>query len=509
MTQLALYRLLSFTTTLLLSLSGASAQAAVCRASPTGTGDGSTWAQAAPLPAALADAACTEIWLAQGSYSQTADAEGFRIARNLALYGGFMGTESTLAERPAPVNASATVLDGENQRRVLRLDGTTPGGHITASTVIDGLSIARGHAAMDAGGGLLCHGPCSPRITHVVFSGNFAAGGGGAIFNRAMSMAPASPTISHSTFSGNRASSGGAIANFAPGAIASPAISHSTFHDNHAATHGGAIYSNGGHLGNSSPVITHSTFSGNTAQEGGALYSLGGGGGISMPQVIASIFWGNTTTTGPQISDIIEASTTVSHSIVEGGFAGTGNLALDPQLGPLQDNGGPTLTRMPGATGSAIDAVDCAATGATTDQRGAARPQGSQCDIGAVERRLGSYPLNVGITGHGTVAGGPALCAATTTATCAFTYTDEGAPLHVTLAATPGTGQAFAGWGGACTGTGATCTVAIDGARSVSARFAPTAGPGPGGAQPIPTLGGGALALLGALLGLLALRRRV
>lgn len=107
MTQPAHHRLL-FAATLLLSF--ASAQAAVCRASLTGTGDGSTWAQAAPQPAALAGAACTEIWLAQGSYSQTADATGFRIERDLALYGGFAGTEGALAERPALVNVGLLAL---------------------------------------------------------------------------------------------------------------------------------------------------------------------------------------------------------------------------------------------------------------------------------------------------------------------------------------------------------------------------------------------------------------
>lgn len=490
---------------LLLSLSGAGAQAAVCRASPTGTGDGSTWVQAASLPAALADAACTEIWLAQGSYSQTASAEGFRIERDLALYGGFTGTEGALTERPAPVNASATVLDGQGVRRVLHLDGTTPGSPITASTVIDGLSIANGHGqGSNHGGGLLCDGPCSPRITRVVFRDNLADGYGGALYNRTMS----SPHISHSTFSGNRAGlSGGAIYNWALGSNASPTITQSSFHDNHAASFGGAIYNDGIHFSISSPVISHTTFSGNTASEGGALYSVAGAGSTSAPQITASIFWGNTTTTGPQIRDITDANTTVSHSIVEGGFAGVGNLALDPQLGLLQDNGGPTPTRMPGAMGSAIDAVDCAVTGATTDQRGAVRPQGSQCDIGAVERRLGSYPLNIGITGHGAVAGGLSPCATTTAVACAFTYTDESAPLHVTLTATPGAGQAFAGWGGDCTGTGAACTVAIDGARSVSASFAPI-GPGPGAVQPVPTLSASALALLSTLVGLLALRRR-
>jgi CSLREA domain-containing protein len=65
-------------------------------------------------------------------------------------------------------------------------------------------------------------------------------------------------------------------------------------------------------------------------------------------------------------------------------------IGVDPFLGPLQDNGGPTLTRNLLAGSPAIDAVqgDCPA----TDQRGISRPQDGngdavrRCDVGAVER---------------------------------------------------------------------------------------------------------------------------
>jgi hypothetical protein len=59
-------------------------------------------------------------------------------------------------------------------------------------------------------------------------------------------------------------------------------------------------------------------------------------------------------------------------------------ITTDPMLGPLQDNGGPMQTMMLMAGSSAIDAgynPACAA----TDQRGVPRPQGANCDIGAVE----------------------------------------------------------------------------------------------------------------------------
>jgi hypothetical protein len=75
-------------------------------------------------------------------------------------------------------------------------------------------------------------------------------------------------------------------------------------------------------------------------------------------------------------------------------FSDTPGVALDPTdlintdplLGPLADNGGPTLTHalLPGSP--ALDA-GVAVAGVTTDQRGIPRPQGSAPDIGAFESR--------------------------------------------------------------------------------------------------------------------------
>ena len=69
------------------------------------------------------------------------------------------------------------------------------------------------------------------------------------------------------------------------------------------------------------------------------------------------------------------------------GFADATDVSdgVDPLLGALEDNGGPTLTRLPGAP--LVDQIPSAACDATvtTDQRGVNRPQTSHCDIGAVE----------------------------------------------------------------------------------------------------------------------------
>jgi hypothetical protein len=59
-------------------------------------------------------------------------------------------------------------------------------------------------------------------------------------------------------------------------------------------------------------------------------------------------------------------------------------LGLNPLLGPLAGNGGPTLTHALGAGSPAIDAAG-AATCPATDQRGVTRPQGAACDFGFYE----------------------------------------------------------------------------------------------------------------------------
>ncbi|HYU57952.1 MAG TPA: choice-of-anchor Q domain-containing protein, partial [Actinomycetota bacterium] len=61
---------------------------------------------------------------------------------------------------------------------------------------------------------------------------------------------------------------------------------------------------------------------------------------------------------------------------------------VDPKLGLLADNGGPTETMAIGATSPALDAILAAACAVAKDQRGVPRPQGPSCDIGAYERKI-------------------------------------------------------------------------------------------------------------------------
>jgi List-Bact-rpt repeat protein len=154
------------------------------------------------------------------------------------------------------------------------------------------------------------------------------------------------------------------------------------------------------------------------------------------------------------------------------------NVAIggDPLLGALANNGGPTLTLLPGAGSSAIGVVssNCSP---NQDQRGFVRPGSGHlgCDAGAVETGASPPPppaivltVNASLAhGSGTVTSSPAGidCGGNG---CQHTYT-EGE--EVTLTAAPAAGSTFAGWGGACSGTG-TCKVTMSESKEVNAVFA-------------------------------------
>jgi hypothetical protein len=77
------------------------------------------------------------------------------------------------------------------------------------------------------------------------------------------------------------------------------------------------------------------------------------------------------------------------------------------------------------------------------------------------------WPLTVSIAGAGTVAS--ALPGIACPAACSIPW-DDGSV--VTLSEQPGPGVRFAGWSGACSGTGS-CDVTMDQAKNVQARFGP------------------------------------
>ena len=143
---------------------------------------------------------------------------------------------------------------------------------------------------------------------------------------------------------------------------------------------------NGGGIDNYNTLtVLNSTVNGNTAgQRGGGILNSSGGTITLNTTIIA----GNTAVSGGPDCSGIPASQ--GHNLIGDSSgcsftAATGDLLnVDPLLGPLQDNGGPTFTHalLPGSP--AIDAGDDA-TCLDTDQRGISRPQRAACDIGAYE----------------------------------------------------------------------------------------------------------------------------
>ena len=91
----------------------------------------------------------------------------------------------------------------------------------------------------------------------------------------------------------------------------------------------------------------------------------------------------------------------------------------DPMIGPLANNGGPTLTHalLPGspAIGTANDAVATAPPVNAVDQRGVTRPQGLGSDIGAYEVGALSTSTSVATSGTPSVFGNPVTFTATVT----------------------------------------------------------------------------------------------
>ena len=142
--------------------------------------------------------------------------------------------------------------------------------------------------------------------------------------------------------------------------------------------------------GLSALTITHSTITLNTATGTFGVGGVGGGFATTLRNTIVS---GNTNAGAPDILGSAKVNfCAVGSPLGWNPDAGSGNnlpFGTDLQLGPLQDNGGPTLTHEPGPNAPPVQAGDPAFVPPPDfDQRGPgfARVVGGVLDIGAVER---------------------------------------------------------------------------------------------------------------------------
>lgn len=258
-------------------------------ASASGANNGASWADAyTGLQAALLNMNCTEIWVAVGTYYPTGGANRaatFQLKNGVAIYGGFVGTETTRDQRDSDPATNNTILSGDIGATNVSSDNSyhvVTGGGTDNTAVLNGFTVTAGNAnggsPNNRGAGMYNNGG-SPTVMNVIFNGNSAIQGGG-LYN-----ASSSPALTGVTFSSNSAAPfGGGLYNV----NSSPTLTNVIFDDNSATIQGGGMFNT-----NSHPTLTNAVFSGNSANEGGGMLNSS-----SHPMLANVIFSTNTTRDG-------------------------------------------------------------------------------------------------------------------------------------------------------------------------------------------------------------------
>jgi CSLREA domain-containing protein len=284
-------------------------------------------------------------------------------------------------------------ISGSNQTRVFYLAvGTTV-------TIAD-LSIQDGQdGSGDGGGGILVDGG-NLTLTRVMIFANAALDAGFGGFGGGLYNAGGTVKIHQSLISGNSAigtglnpAAGGGIAN-----TGIMTVTHTTITGNQTSDDGAGSYSGG--IDNAGVLyLDYVTVAANSAADnGGGAF----GGGISnlggIVEIRNSIFAAN----DPDNCDLEgDPLTSLGYNLESGTdceFTAANDLQnSNPGLGPLQNNGGRSLTLALQAGSPAIDRIPTGASGCrggiSTDQRGALRAGaaggpnrgGTACDVGAFE----------------------------------------------------------------------------------------------------------------------------
>jgi hypothetical protein len=232
-----------------------------------------------------------------------------------------------------------------------------------ASVSLSGLTIANGYLASSGGSGIYVN-QASLSADGIVLTGN---GSIDPVNGGALLADTATVTIRNSAIVNNRSAGvGGGVYIYFGGNLT---LEDTTLSGNTAAGwDGGAIWDYG--------VLTmrNCTVSGNSAVHGGGI-AVRQLGTVSLLNTIVA---GNTATVSdPDVSGTL---TTSGHNLIGNtqggfGFAATDLLNVDPLLGPLQDNGGPTPTQALLAGSPALNAGSADLT-LSTDQRGVVRRGG-------------------------------------------------------------------------------------------------------------------------------------
>ena len=254
-------------------------------------------------------------------------------------------------------------------------------------------STVSGNSSTTLGGGMLLY-RSSVSLTNssiheniVTGTGSFPYGlfpfpsrGGAGIYSAGGSL-----SVSESTISGNTAtgSGGGILVTRADGG-GSITLTNSTVSGNTATADGGGIGGittayRGGHIDLINTTVSDNfagVFGGGVFVEAGSSMSLSNSIIANSINSAECVNEGSLTASG---TNIIEDNSCSSLVVLRG----------DPKLGPLTDNGGPTLTHALQLGSQALDTGDndiCAGPLINNlDQRGETRPVGDACDVGAFE----------------------------------------------------------------------------------------------------------------------------
>ncbi|MEM9917359.1 MAG: choice-of-anchor Q domain-containing protein [Bacteroidota bacterium] len=284
-------------TILLFSLSFAQANTIFVNVNATGINNGRSWQNAfTNLQDALSEAksnpSVSVIWVAAGTYypSDNGDrAASFELLPGIAIYGGFDGTESTLAERNPTANPS--ILSGNIGDPSIATDNSY---HVVLAlnitdenTALDGFVIQDGQAdgsgLFGFGGGFFNLNNNSSgktayfRIRRLTFRDNYGKAGG-ALCNYSENDVHDSLIVERCNFLENQANNGGAVANYkADKGQMECAYLNCTFSRNSASVNGGAAFN----IGSTGQIISQfkynvkyigCTFWENTARNGAGLY---------------------------------------------------------------------------------------------------------------------------------------------------------------------------------------------------------------------------------------------
>ncbi len=301
------------------------------------------------------------------------------LSGNTAVIGGGIENHASATLTGGSLNGNSALYGGGGLYNAQNGSGTLNGVTISGNTVSDTFN------SPTYGGGIENYAGLSlidSTVTGNSVSNSQAYGFGGGLYNNEYS--PTVSTITGSTISGNTAGNGGGILN-----VAGLTLTNSTV-DGNTGGIGGGLESYEG-----TTTLTNVTMSANLGTSlGGAIYEYSNSAGQTVTllnSLIANGASGANCYVGVGPATIVSTGYNLSS---DGTCSPYLNLGTDinggtPGLGPLADNGGSSLTRLPQSFSDAIDKIPMNTNGCGTtiaiDQRGYSRPHNSLCDIGSIE----------------------------------------------------------------------------------------------------------------------------